>query len=524
MKSHRRVVCLELRKLAHGVVVKRVTTRRCGSGQRRCRRQCVAMIMGLALQSLCVVYGAQPAAAQVEKAAGEVKRPAYQIGSAGQSSLRFNEDWSVLKGVDLSKTDDFWDRLKYIPLTPDQSVWLTIGGQVRERVEHFDEFHFGASAPERSDTYLLSRLRLNTDLHVTPYFRLYAEGRSALSVDRDLAGGNSTGYYDQADLMDGFADIMIPFGKQANVTLRGGRQELLFGSQRLVGPGDFTQVPRTFDGGAAIVRIGDWTVTPFWTELVIVEKYTFNEPSHRRKFFGIFSTGPAHILPINLDLYWLGVDNRGVTFNGTSGTEERHTLGARAWGKIAETNFDFEVEGAGQFGRVGRGDVSAGMFTAVLGYTVPVKSLSPRVYLEFDYASGDTKPGGHVGTFNPLYPNNHSFLGYIDYIGRQNIISPSTGITLSPRHDLTLSLQQYFFWRATSRDALYDKAGAVLRPGTTTTARYVGAETDLLVTYNFTRHLLGYAGYSYFYAGEFIHKTGPDNNSNFFYTSLQYTF
>jgi len=82
------------------------------------------MIMGLALQSLCVVYGAQPAAAQVEKAAGEVKRPAYQIGSAGQSSLRFNEDWSVLKGVDLSKTDDFWDRLKYIPLTPDQSVWL----------------------------------------------------------------------------------------------------------------------------------------------------------------------------------------------------------------------------------------------------------------------------------------------------------------------------------------------------------------------------------------------------------------
>jgi len=32
-------------------------------------------------------------------------------------------------------------------------------------------------------------------------------------------------------------------------------------------------------------------------------------------------------------------------------------------------------------------------------------------------------------------------------------------------------------------------------------ARYVGAETDLLGTYNFTRHLQGYAGYSYFYAG-----------------------
>jgi len=168
------------------------------------------MLLGLALQVLCVVSGAQPAAAQVDKAAGEIKRPAYQ-------TLRFDEDWSVLKGVDMSKTDDFWDRLKFIPLTPDQNVWLSIGGQVRERGEHFDEFQFGASAPERSDTYLLSRLRLHTDLHVTPYFRLYAEGRSALSVDRDLEGGNSTGYYDQADLMNGFVDITIPFGTQANV-------------------------------------------------------------------------------------------------------------------------------------------------------------------------------------------------------------------------------------------------------------------------------------------------------------------
>jgi Alginate export len=91
-------------------------------------------------------------------------------------------------------------------------------------------------------------------------------------------------------------------------------------------------------------------------------------------------------------------------------------------------------------------------------------------------------------------------------------------------HDLTLSFQQYFFWRASDRDALYNKSGAVLRPGTGTRARYVGAETDLLANYNFTRHLLGYAGYSYFYAGEFVQKTGRHNNSNFVYAALQYTF
>src|SRR5439155_1400001 len=82
--------------------------------------------------------------AQAGQTASEPNRPAYQIGSAG----RFNEDWSVLRGVDLDKTDDFWDRLKFIPLTTDGSVWLSFGGQAREREEYFRQFLFGNSQPE----------------------------------------------------------------------------------------------------------------------------------------------------------------------------------------------------------------------------------------------------------------------------------------------------------------------------------------------------------------------------------------
>jgi hypothetical protein len=318
---------------------------------------------------------------------------------------------------------------------------------------------------------------------------------------------------------------MIPLGDQASATLRGGRQELIFGSQRLVGPGDFTQVPRTFDGGAAFVRIADWTISPFWAEAVpIVHKYRFNESTSDHKLFGIFSTGPLHLLPANLDLYWLGVDNTAATFNGTAGREHRQTLGGRTSGKIDQAHLDYEVEGAGQFGSVGRGNIAAWMLTTVLGYTLPIPHWSPRVYLAFDYASGDKGPGGGVGTFNPLYPNGHSYLGYIDYIGRQNIISANGGLITTPVRDLTLSLQQYFFWRASDRDALYNKSAAVLRPGNGTTARYVGAEVDLLATYNFTRHLQSYAGYSHFFTGEFIRKTGPSRDSDFLYCAVQYTF
>jgi len=484
------------------------------------RRRCVAVVAGLVLLSLSPAQRVGAAWAQAGQAASEPPRPAYQIGSAG----RFNEDWSVLRGVDLSRTDDVWDRLKFIPLTRDGSVWLTLGGQARERVEYFRQFLFGASEPEQSDAYLLSRYRLSADLHVTPYFRMFAEGRSALALDRDLEGGRTTAFVDELDLMNGFADIVIPLGDQASVTLRGGRQELIFGSQRLVGPGDFTQVPRSFDGAGAIVRIADWTITPFWAEAVVIDKYKFNEPTSAQQFFGVFGTGPLHLLPVNLDLYWLSADNAAVTFNGTAGRERRQTLGARTWGHVGQTGLDFEVEGAGQLGTVGRANIAAGMVTAVLGYTVPVPHLSPRIYLEFDYASGDGRPGGNVGTFNQLYPNGHSYLGYIDYIGRQNVISGSGGLALSPIRDLTLSLQQYFFWRASDRDAIYNKSGGVLRPGTGSTARYVGAELDLLANYAITRHILGYAGYSHFFTGEFLRETGPSRDSDFLYAAIQYTF
>ena len=496
------------------------------------RRDRLAVIGALALQLLFFddvgrAYG------QASDASTEVTRPAYQW-------MRFNEDWSVLRGKDLSRTDDFWDRLKFIPLNGDGSVYLSLGGQIRERGEYYRNFFFGASAPAQSDAYLLSRLRLSADLHVTDYFRAFIEGRSSFATDRDLTGGATNAFESKFTLQNAFADVKLPVGDTANVTLRGGRFEMIYGSQRMVSSADFSNVPRTFDGGLGIVRFGGWTVTPFWTIPVVfdtnITNFPFDRSSPHQSLFGIFATNAAEYYPpfplppgpprgpFNLDLYWFGVNNAVASFNGTRGREERHTLGGRTWGKIGQTGLDFEVEGAGQFGSVGRESIAAGMVTAVLGYTLPIQQLAPRVYLGFDYASGDGSPGGSVNTYNQLFPNTHIYLGYIDYIGRQNIISANGGVSVTPVRDLTVSLQPYLFWRASDRDALYNKAGAILRPGTTTTARYVGAEVDLIANYAFTPHILGYAGYSHFFPGEFIRKTGPHKDSDYVYAAIQYTF
>src|SRR5207237_9176293 len=137
----------------------------------------IVSLATVALGLSFVIQGVPLAWAQAGQPASEPKRPAYQIGSAG----RFNEDWSVLRGIDLDKTDDFWDRLKFVPLSPDQNVWLTIGGEARERCRYFRHYLFGSSEPQQSDGYLLSRCRLSADLHVTRYFRIIADGSSSFA-------------------------------------------------------------------------------------------------------------------------------------------------------------------------------------------------------------------------------------------------------------------------------------------------------------------------------------------------------
>ena len=74
--------------------------------------------------------------------------------------------------------------------------------------------------------------------------------------------------------------------------------------------------------------------------------------------------------------------------------------------------------------------------------------LEPSLHATMDFASGDGNAGGKVGTFNQLYPTNHTYLGTVDYVGRENILSPSAGVTLRPMPRLSVAVTQFAFWRA----------------------------------------------------------------------------
>ena len=465
----------------------------------------------LLLSLACSAYG-QPGNAIAEEKAS-VDRPKLQY-------LRFNEDWSSLKNA--SRDDLPWqDAIKHIPLSDDGDVWLSLGGHTRARFEAHDNFAFGAPAIDNDD-FLLWRAKLHADLHIGDSFRFFVEGKSALSTDRDLPGGNRTLDVDSFELQQAFVDLSFELGEGTRLTIRPGRQELSFGKQRLVSPLPWGNALRHWDGVSALLSAEGFKAHAFWTEFTPVDKYDFNTADTSRDFYGLYTT--SDFGATKLDLYYLGFERGSATFNGTTGREERHTVGGRLFGKFGETGIDYDLEGAYQFGSVGSADVSAFMIGSQIGWSPSDLAWKPRFYVGFDYASGDDAAGGDVQTFNHLYPLGHAYLGFIDIVGRQNIADVSVGVKFSPLKKVSIGIDGHFFFRAEDSDALYNAGGGVVRGAGGSTSKDVGAELDLTVKWSVNRHVTAQLGYSHFFADDFIEETGSSKDIDFFYTQIVMTF
>jgi hypothetical protein len=285
---------------------------------------------------------------------------------------------------------------------------------------------------------------------------------------------------------------------------------------------------RTWEGVTAVIKGGAWTTTALASAFVPVDRTGANERDDDELLFGLYaSRAPAGkgSAP-GLDLYALGNTREqvaGGTANGTAGDSERLTLGARSWGPL-RSSFDYEVEGAYQGGEVGSEDVNAGFVAANLGWKPAGHACRPRLWVGADWASGDGSSGGRVGTFDQLYPLGHAFLGFMDFIGRQNITSAETGVSTQPMDRLTLRLSWHEFWLEDKDDALYNAGGGVLRAPGSFESSHVGDEVDLLAKWKQDAHTELYAGYSHFFPGAALRDSGPAQDVDFVYVGLSFTF
>jgi hypothetical protein len=472
-----------------------------------------------------------PLAHAADAAAGKkTAPPAYK-------NLRFEEDWSKLPEAG---TGSAFDPLKHIAVS--EKVWLSIGGSTRVRYEYWDDFSFGAG---NDDDFLLYRAHLHQDLHLGPHWRFFLDERFGDVNHRDLPGGEREGSdYDHADFMNAFIEAKYPIGP-VNLTARLGRFEMEYGKQRVIGPSDWTNNRRLFEGG--LLRLqgakSPWQLDAFVTRPVIfnADRFTWNDADDDTLFSGLyFSDKVGAEKKYTVEAYFLAQ----LQYDAQLVTQDRYTLGGRALGPVWK-NLSFELEAAYQFGHrdytgpsplpIATEDISAWMLTGELTYTFARPACAPWLTAGFDYASGDRdRMDRETQTFAPPYPTAHIHLGYVDVVGRGNIIDArlTAGAWPVPKK-MKVWADAHWFWRADDDDALYGTSGAVSRAATYVTPggrtvqsgeRFIGFETNLTMNYQFTRYSTWILGCGRFFAGEFLDTTGAQKDIDFVYTSLEFKF
>lgn len=245
-------------------------------------------------------------------------------------NLRFHEDWSSLRCADACARRDGSARLKALHLGP--GVWLDLGGQLRLRYERFENFQF-ATSPAADDDWLLVRARLHADLHLGRNLRVFVEGIYAGQEEREL--GPRVVDENHGDLLNAFAEA---HGRAdgSGLGVRVGRQELLFGKQRLIGPLDWGNTRRSFECVSAWVSGCDWRLDGFYVQPVRVDVDDFDERDRGMDFAGVYYSSKP-LCSTTVDAYALYSARDTKTWLGVTTDDERLTLGASAWGPIGGT-------------------------------------------------------------------------------------------------------------------------------------------------------------------------------------------
>ena len=166
---------------------------------------------------------------------------------------------------------------------------LSIGGELRTRYHSEDGMGQQAGATRFQDTqneFGLVRLRLYADFKATDRLRFFAEGIYADVIE-------SNGEYvprgvdiNRGDFLNLFADVKVT----DNTTVRIGRQELLYGDQRVVSPLDWVNTRQRFDGVRTLSKWGDFSVDAFYTQFVPVQRNEFDTPNEDLDFYGTYAT------------------------------------------------------------------------------------------------------------------------------------------------------------------------------------------------------------------------------------------
>jgi hypothetical protein len=398
----------------------------------------------------------------------------------------------------------------------DDCVRLDVGGQYRMRY-HSEHNIRGLGYTGRDDDFLLHRLRLFANAEIGQIGRVYVEGIYAESAFEDFAPRAIE--VNRGDLLNAFGELNLWQCCDESLKLRVGRQELLYGSERLISPLDWANTRRTFDGAKLMWKSPDWNVDLFYTQPVAVDPNDFDEPIDEQDFFAGWATYKGK-KDHTFDFYAIQFNNRLAPANF-----EYTTVGSRWLGK--KEDWLWELEGGVQFGDNTDGSShDAGFFTAGVGRQWPRHCWKPTLWAWYDWANGGDVRGAGQG-FHHLFPLAHKYLGFMDLFARSNIQSPNAQLTLQPCEKVKLLVWYYYLLLEDINDTPYNVNMTPFNAANAPASRELGHEVDLLLTYTLNPRCDVLFGYSHFFAGDYYRQTPGINfqgDADFFYTQVHWNF
>ncbi len=432
---------------------------------------------------------------------------------------------------------------------------VKLGGQIRTRAEYANGFYNvpdltlpGASSAVRGaaesvdDNYVLNQTRLWADADVNEHLRVFIQLQDsrAFGVEGTTVGFAADGPNNRIDIHQGYFDVRKLF--DLPLTVRVGRQEIIWGDHRVIGNFVWSNQGRVFDGGRFMwdtdaIHAEAFAVTVDEDGFLPVDGDDNSDESIYAAMIGFKKLIPSALLEL-MYIQKNDQDDTSSTLVATGNTAAFgdpviiHDFGIRIDGKLPNLDaVDYTLEAHGQLGDYGDHDQEAWAFAGRVGYTFTEVAWKPRIGFEYAFASGDDDPGDDDHeTFDNLYPTNHwqGNYGFIDLVSWQNIHDFRGNIKVSPTSKLTMQVDYHYFLLDEEEDGWYFAAGnlAAARPagGFTTNDDNLAQEVDLTVSYDLYKNVKILAGYSFFGAEDWIEDTIDDINTHWGYLQTTVTF
>ncbi len=448
---------------------------------------------------------------------------------------------------------------------PSNAADVTFSGQERIRTEWRNHLDFDKNKLDAQD-FWLERTRLTTNVKATDDTTLkitLQDSRTWGQEGLSAAGGpaltapfqaGASGGSTALDVHEAYVNIDNLLG--APVALRAGRQELVYGDQRLVGNFDWSNQGRAFDALKVVYGSDVFNVDAWWSKLKEGNGQTSTAlgaiPGNDVDFWGLYATIKA--IPNNtLDVYALivrdgntgGASNFAAdgAFGGTNGITTvaaptgitkgatLNTFGARLAGSYM--GFDYGLEVPFQTGSNAPAlheKTSAYAVAAKANYMLPIPN-KVNVGVAYNYATGTSKNDTDNKTFFNLFPTNHNKFGIMDLAAWRNISALNLNVSAEPMDKVRLYAAFWNFSLAQADDSWYQAAkwngsgikNGSIATGSVSTSKTIGNEFDLVATYKYNNAVTGEVGYGHFAPGAWVKDNVGSTNAAQDFAYLQLT-